>query len=174
MWVRSEYAGELAVLSAWLGALVPWNATVVTDVAGGNALFVRFPLLEVRYAYGLPVGSSMLFLDPISALSFYRGTTVVVGYRVWAVGALLTTAALALSVVYYLREERVESGPVDPVRLMGGLLTGAAVAYAVATYLVATRGLPGVPVPVGVVLLLVLGIVLLRVERDDANPTGGA
>lgn len=173
MWVRSEYAGELAVLSAWLGALVPWNATVVSDVAGGNALFVRFPLLEVRYAYGLPVGSSMLFLDPVSALSFYRGTTVVVGYRVWAVGALLTIAALALSVVYYLREERVEAGPVDPVRLMGGLLTGGAVVYAVATYLIATRGLPGVPVPVGVVLLLVLGVVLLRVERDDAVPADG-
>ncbi|MFB6303881.1 MAG: hypothetical protein ABEH47_01845 [Haloferacaceae archaeon] len=169
MWVRSEYAGELAVLSAWLGALVPWDVSVVSDVAGGNAFFVRFPFVEVRYALGLPAGRSTLLLDPVSALSFYRGTDVVVGYRAWAVGAAFVAAALVLSVVYYLREERLEAGPVDPVRLMGALLTGAGVSFGVAAYLIATRGLPAIPLPFGVVLLLVLGGVLLRVERTDAE-----
>lgn len=169
MWVRSEYAGELAVLSAWLGALVPWEVSLVSDVAGGNALFVRFPFVEVRYAFSLPAGRATLVLDPLSALSFYRNTTVVVGYRAWLLGAALVAAALVLSVAYYLREERVESGPVDPVRLMGGLLTGAGLAFAATSYLIATRGFPSLPAPVGVVLLLVLGVVLLRVRREGGE-----
>ncbi|MFB6303295.1 MAG: hypothetical protein ABEH78_10615 [Haloferacaceae archaeon] len=169
MWVRSEYAGELAVLSAWLGALVPWNVSLVSDIAGGNALFVRFPFAEVRYAFGLPVGRATLVLDPLSALGYYRGTAVVVGYRAWLLGAALVAAALVLSVAYYLREERVEAGPVDPVRLMGALLTGAGLSFAAATYLIATRGFPSLPAPVGTALLLLLGVVLLRVERADVS-----
>jgi hypothetical protein len=165
MWVRSEYAGELAVLSAWLGALVPWDVSLVSDVAGGNALFVRFPFAEVRYAFGLPAGRAALVLDPLSALGYYRGTAVVVGYRVWLLGAALVAAALLLSSVYYLREERVEAAPIDPVRTMGVLLVGAGLTFALATYLIATRGLPSLPVPVGALLLLVLGVVLLGVER---------
>lgn len=175
MWVRSEYAGELAVLSAWLGAFVPWDVSLVSDVAGGNALFVRFPFVEVRYAFGLPVGRATLVLDPLSALGFYRDTAVAVGYQVWLLGAVLVAAALALSAAYYLREERVASGPVDPVRLMGALLTGAGVTFAAATYLIATRGFPSVPVPVGAGLLLLLGAVLLRVDREEvAGPSGDA
>ncbi|MFB6282260.1 MAG: hypothetical protein ABEH40_09585 [Haloferacaceae archaeon] len=171
MWVRSEYAGALAVLSAWLGAVVPWEVSLVSDVAGGNALFVRFPFAEVRYAFGLPGGRPTLVLDPIAALSFYRNTAVAVGYRVWVVGAGLVAAALVLSVAYYLREERVEAGPVDPVRLMGALLTGAGLTFAAASYLIATRGFPSLPVPVGVVLLLALGVVLLRVRRAEVGGT---
>ena len=43
MWVRSEYAGELAVLSTWVCGLAPWAMTVsrrrrlirvVTDYSG--------------------------------------------------------------------------------------------------------------------------------------------
>jgi hypothetical protein len=169
MWVRSEHAGALAVLSAWLGALVPWNLSVVSGVAGGNALFVRFPLLEVRYAFGLPVARATLVLDPLSALAFQRGTRVAVGYRAWLVGAGLVVAALALSVVYYRREAAVEAGPVDPVRLMGVLLLGAGLSFAVASYLIAVHGLPAVPVPVGTLLLLVLGGVLVTVERAEID-----
>lgn len=170
MWVRSEYAGEFAVLSAWLGALVPWNVSFVSDVAGGNVLFVRFPFFEVRYAFGLPAGRPARLFDPLSALEFYRTTAVVVGYRAWLVGAGLVAAALALSVAYYAREARVEAAPVDPVRLMGALLTGAGLAFGATTYLIATRGLPSLPVPVGVILLLALGGVLLRVERARVGP----
>lgn len=167
MWVRSEYAGELAVLSAWLGALVPWEVSFVSDIAGGNLLFIRFPFAEVRYAFGLPVGRPTQVLHPFAAVEFYRGSTVLIGYWVWLLGAALVAAALVLSVVYYLREERVEAGPVDPVRLMGGLLTAAGLTFAVVAYLIATRGFPSLPVPIGVGLLLLLGVVLLRVDREE-------
>jgi uncharacterized protein (TIGR04206 family) len=169
MWVRSEHAGALAVLSAWLGALVPWNLSVVSGVAGGSALFVRFPLLEVRYTFGLPVARATLLLDPFSALAFQRGTRVAVGYRAWLVGTGFVVVALALSVIYYRREAAVEAAPVDPVRLMGALLVGAGLSFGVASYLIAVRGLPAVPVPVGTLLLLALVGVLLTVDRAELD-----
>lgn len=165
VWVRSEYAGELAVLSAWLAALLPWNVTYSTGIAGGDVLFVRFPLLQVRYTYGIPVTRAVSISDPLSAMAFQSGQTILLAYQAWAVGAAVVAAAVALSVVYYFREEAVESAPVDPVRVMGVLLGLAGVVLAVATYLLYTRGFPGVPIPIGVVVLLLLGGVLLRVER---------
>ena len=48
-WVKSEYAPELAVLSAWIAALVPWSVTVHTAAPLGSVLFaIRFPLAEIQ------------------------------------------------------------------------------------------------------------------------------
>jgi hypothetical protein len=56
MWVSSEYANELAVVSAWVALLVPWSVStqsrsVSTPVADGEAgvLFFRFPLFELQF-----------------------------------------------------------------------------------------------------------------------------
>lgn len=56
MWVRSEYATELAVLSAWVALLVPWSVSsheqsVSTPLTDGEAgvLFFRFPLFELQF-----------------------------------------------------------------------------------------------------------------------------
>jgi hypothetical protein len=167
VWVRSEYAGELAVLSAWLSVLAPWNVAYSTGVAGGDVLFVRFPFFQVRYTYGVPVADGVTVQDVLSALSFQSGQTIAVAYRVWVVGAAVLAAALVLSVVYYAREDHLEAASLDPVRAMGVLLTLGGLALAVSTYLLVTRGFPGILLPVGVVLQLVLGVVLLRVERTD-------
>jgi len=61
MWVRSEYANELAVLSAWLAVLVPWNVTQHTRTdnlslldgllnadAESKIFFLRFPFLGIQ------------------------------------------------------------------------------------------------------------------------------
>jgi len=165
VWVRSEYAGELAVLSTWLNLLIPWNVTYSPDVAGGSLLFVRFPLLQVRYAFGVPFASAIRLSDPLGAARFQAGQGLELAYQVWAVGAGVFALAVAVAIVYYLREETLESGPVDPVRLLGGLLGATGVTFAAATYLLVARGFPGTPLPVGVVFLLVLGGVLLTVER---------
>jgi len=172
VWVRSEYAGELAVLSAWLAALVPWNVTYSPNVAGGSLLFVRFPFLQVRYAFGVPLARAVDVSDPLSAAAFQAGSSIQVAYQAWIVGAAVLAVAVGLSLLYYRREAAVEAGPVDPVRLMGALLTLGAVTLAAATYLLATRGFPGIPIPVGVVVTLVLGAVLLRVERTGATARG--
>ncbi|MFB6096000.1 MAG: hypothetical protein ABEJ74_01260 [Haloferacaceae archaeon] len=178
VWVRSEYAGELAVVFTWLSALVPWNVTYSPDIGGGSALFVRFPFVQVRYVWGVDVPQPIRTTVPVpgwllpgvfppdfSALVFQEGHTILLAYQVWAVGAAVLAVAVAFSVVYYLREERVEAMAVDPVRLLGVLLATAGVVLGVATYLLATRGFPEVPIPLGVLFLLGFGVVLLTAER---------
>jgi uncharacterized protein (TIGR04206 family) len=154
-WVRAEYAGALAVVSTWIAAFVPWNITYSPDVSGGAVFFVRFPFFQIRYAFGVELTRRVAVSDPLSAVAF----------QAWAVGAGVLAVAVAVATVYYRYEDAVESGPVDPVRLLGGLLGLSGLVLAVATYLLATRGFPGVPVPVGVVVLLALGGVLLTVDR---------
>ncbi|MFB6087003.1 MAG: hypothetical protein ABEJ85_00660 [Haloarculaceae archaeon] len=167
MWVRSEYAGELAVLSAWLAPFVPWDVSLASGVAGGDLLFVRFPFLEVTYAYGVPLESGVRVLDPLSALALQRGTTAAVGYRAWVLAAAILLLALALAVGYYLREERVEAAPIDPVRALGALLAASGLSFGAAVYLLATNGLPALHVPIGALLFVALGATLLAVERTE-------
>ncbi|MFB6123839.1 MAG: hypothetical protein ABEJ78_10325 [Haloferacaceae archaeon] len=164
VWVRSEYAGELAVLLTWLSVLVPWNATYSPDVVGG-ALSIWFPFFQVRYVVGLPAVAGFSVLDLFSARALQSGTSAYVGYSVWVVGAMVVAVAVVVSLVYYAREERVEAASIDPVRTLGVCHLLAGGIFGVATYLLATRGLPGYPLPVGVVLFLGFGVVLLTVER---------
>lgn len=171
VWVRSEYAGELAVVFAWLTALLPWNITYSTIPGLGSALFVRFPFVQVRYAFGLPVAEATAVRSPLGAMELQAGQTVAVGYQAWVVGAAAVGAALLLSLALYRYEESVETGfadalGIDVVRAMGALLGFSAVALSAATWLIWSRGLPGVPIPVGVVLLYVFAGVLLVVQRE--------
>lgn len=179
VWVRSEYAGELAVLSAWLSTLIPWNVTYSSDLGQVSALFVRFPLFQVRYVWGIQVNQNVALSTPIpgwllpgglvrySALSAQEGLSILLAYQVWALGAVVFALALALSIAYYLRERQVEDLPVDPVRLMGGLLGLCGAVFGVATYLLYTRGFPGIPIPVGVIFLFAFAALLLTVDRVD-------
>lgn len=166
VWVRAEYAGALAVVSTWLAALVPWNITYSLDISGGAVLFVRFPFFQIRYAFGVPLARRVAVSDPVSAVAFQAGETIQVAYQAWAVGAGILAVAVVVATAYYRYEDAVEAGPIDPVRLLGGLVGLSGVVLAAATYLLATRGFPGVPIPIGVVVLLVLGGVLLTVDRE--------
>jgi hypothetical protein len=167
MWVRSEYAGELAVLLTWLSAFIPWNVSYASNAGGAAVLFVRFPLAQVRYLFGLSIARGVVVSDPLSALAFQRGSPIAAAYRVWALGAAVFAVALVVSVVYYRREAWAESWPVDPVRLLGGLLTGTGLVFAGATYLLLSRGFSSLPIPLGVVFLLLFGGLLLTVDRTD-------
>jgi uncharacterized protein (TIGR04206 family) len=65
MWVRSKYASELAVLSAWLTMFIPWNIAAHDQVwerlsIQGEAIessiyFLRFPLFEIQFRSGTVV-----------------------------------------------------------------------------------------------------------------------
>ncbi len=183
MWVRSEYASELAVLSAWLAALIPWNVTYATFGQFGSMLFVRFPLFQVQYSWleigaggqfnqsGIEVIDNVWLADPLSAYQFYERGATGTANAVWAVGAAVVALAVVLSIALYVDEERVESGPVDPVRVMGALLAVGTVAFAVSTWLFWRDG-PGIPVPIGVVVLFVLSATLLTVKRTDGVEDG--
>jgi len=165
VWVRSEYAGELAVLSAWIAALLPWSVSA-SRVLSGGLLVVRFPFVEVRYGIGVPFARAVSLTDPLTAAALQRGTTAATGYRVGAAGAVVFAAAAALSAAYYLREERVEAGPVDPVRAMGGLLLVGSLVFGAATVSL-FADFPGLTLPVGVPLTLALAVVLLLADRPD-------
>ncbi|WP_248896593.1 DUF7549 family protein [Haloplanus halobius] len=167
MWVRSEYAGELAVLMTWLAALIPWNVSYAAGTSGSAVLFVRFPLVQVRYVFGVPIARGVSLADPLSAIAFQQGQPIELVYQVWAVGAGVYAAALLVSIVYYRREAWAESWPVDPVRLLGALLLVTGLVFAAATYYLATRGFSSLPIPIGVGFLLLFGGLLLVIERTD-------
>ena len=167
MWVRSEYAGELAVVAAWMAVLLPWNVAVSQRVFDGRFLSVRFPLFEIQYGWGFSIAelNGIALHSVPAAIRLQAGESVAVAYWVWGVAAAVVIAAALVGVVYYLREETVESGPIDPVRLVGALLCLAGGLFVAASYLRFRFGIPEYPVPVGTVILLVLGVVLLRVDR---------
>lgn len=164
VWVRSEYAGELAVLSAWLSALLPWSFTVTSQ--GDVALYViRFPFFAFRFVYGIDLGAAAVpFLPVWVAPGFPSSAAVSRAYWVWLAGAVFVALAVALSLALYLDQERVEAGAVDPVRAMGVLLGFAAVLL---TYSFASlwNNYFGLTLPVGALFLWVFAGVLLRVER---------
>lgn len=161
MWVRSEYAGELAVLSAWLCSLMPW---VVTYVPQGTQIRIHFAYAFVQFTPTLSAFrpfSVLVHEGPSGAANASTATA----YQLWGLGAVLLTFALALSIAYYVYDERLEAAsPVDPVRLMGGLLVGAGLPLAVACYYLWV-GLAVFTIPLGAVFMLFLGATLLLVER---------
>lgn len=163
VWVRSEYAPELAVAFAWLSTLVPWTVSYARLPDLGSVAFVRFPLFQVRYTFGIPFARAVKVDSAYAAWQFQAGQSVAPAYAAWTVGAAVFLAALALSVAMYVDLDRV--APYRPVAVMGVLLGATGVALAVATYRLATRGFPGLDVPVGVVFLLAFAVVLLRAKR---------
>jgi len=177
VWVDAEYAGPLAVLSAWLTALLPWNITYSSLADSGWVLFVRFPFAELQYTAGFSDD-----VDGFAARSVFRAISLQSGLGletatfVWGASALVVLVGLGFSVVYYFNETRLEAAPIHPVRIMGGLLGLAAAGFAVATGFVWTGGFGGVPIPIGVVLMALLATVLLRATvtpAADHDATGG-
>ena len=143
MWVRSEYASELAVLSAWLAALVPWNVAYHARAPVDSTIFfVRFALVELQLRAaseivvdGEPldvdaalaaqypgtglVGDFFLTTPPTSALFYGPGGLGTAGW-VWSLAAACFLGALVLSLALYLREDEVRTRlPVSEVRPSG-------------------------------------------------------
>ncbi len=182
VWVKSELAEELAVVAAWLSALIPWSISVsLGELAGGSLVEFHFPFFLVRFLFGIDVPApNPLVLLPWEAVSFYGGAPGPIPFMVWSVGAAVVALAVLLSIGMYLFEDRFQRASVDPVRVMGGLLLAAAVLHTVASALlqfgalpvesVASDSFPGILLPIGVVFQFAFAYVLLRVERVD-GPT---
>lgn len=168
MWVKSEYAGEVAVLSTWLCALLPWSVSVFQETFGSagtvNAVWLRFLPGRFLYVFGAieRSGSPWNWVWEVPGFVASRGETIA-GY-VWVAGTVVFLLALALSIAYYLDEARVESWRLDPVRTLGGLLVASGVLLLVASGLLVSEQ-AGTTVPVGTVVQLGLGVSLLRAER---------
>ena len=179
VWVKSEYAEELAVVSAWLSALIPWSISVaIGELQGGSLIEFHFPFLLLRVLLGVEVPApNPLILLPWEAIGFYGDAPGPLPFAVWTVGAAVVGLAVLLSLAMYAFEDRFRTARRDPVRIMGGLLLVAAVLHTVASALlqfgalpievVQTDAFPGILLPVGVVFQYAFAYTLLRVERVD-------
>lgn len=191
-WVRSEYAGEFAVISAWIAMVLPWNIvyhpSVPTNPLESSIAIVRLSIVEIQFRFpavieingetssaagvldqlfaGTHLVSDAFVATPPGAISHYDGY-LQLGSVAWMLGALALLCSFAVSVAFYLREDALlERSPADPVRLIGGLLAVATVATAAASVLYfLERNVAGIPIPIGVVVMGALATALLRVER---------
>lgn len=173
MWVRSEYAGELAVLSTWLCGLAPWAVTwIAREEATGY--FFWFHAINLLFTPGIDIpGSRPLWAWGFLDFPVYTGETYVT--YLWLAGTAVFLVGLSFSIAYYLDEEQIQSLPVDPVRTLGGLLLASGLLLAGAYALLVQNHL-GTTLPVGIVFQLLLGSVLLRterVQRENSVPSGG-
>ncbi len=169
--VRTKYAGELAVLSTWLCAFLPWSVTVgVLEAGGGSISVIWLRFLPLRFLYIL--GGSLPGESPVipvwSVPGFVQTSGETTAAWLWIGGLVVFLVPLGLSVVYYLDEERMESLPVDPVRLQGGLLLLVGGVFAAASAPL-VMDLPGTTIPLGTLFFLGFGVLLLRVERVEAD-----
>jgi uncharacterized protein (TIGR04206 family) len=163
--VRSEYAGEFAVVAAWISALMPWSITYFRPAEVPLELVVvRYGYFHLQFLLSGPLLDTETFLLLHEAHG-YVASNVRPAITVAAVAAVGLTLALALSVAYYHAEARIESLPVDPVRLMGALLGVCGLVYLGATALL-WQEKAGTTVPVAPLFMLVFAVSLLRVERD--------
>jgi len=180
MWVKSEYAGELAVISAWLAALLPWNVTRLSLGPLGTMWYFRYPFFQVQFVNininvgesgtlsqaGIRLASGIWLADPVSAARFYAEGSSANANAAWVVGSAIVAVAFLLSLGMYFREETFMSLPVDVVRVMGGLLLVGSLVLGVSSYLFWTEA-AGVPIPVGTGVMFVLSTTLLLVDRRE-------
>ncbi|WP_323676469.1 hypothetical protein [Halorubellus sp. PRR65] len=181
VWVKSEYAEELAVLVTWLSALVPWSISygsfAVTSGGDLTLVILRFPFVGIRYQLGVQILGGTSVRTPLQFRQEVlnaggSASAQVPGYDLWLVGlAILAVAVLVSLLLYFEVEDALDAIPADPVRVLGALLLGVAVALLGSTYVLFTSQ-AALFVPFGVFLQLAFGVILLRVDRtgvDDAD-----
>lgn len=163
-WVKSEYAGEFAVLSTWLVGLAPWSASVFT-ISDLSVVALRFLPFRLQYIFGATLSGERPFIWAWEVADFQQSAELTLAGRLGLAALALYAVPFGLSVVYYFEEERVAGAlPVDPVRLFGGLLGLVALLSGAAGALFVTN-FPGTTIPVGSVIAAVLAYLLLTVDR---------
>lgn len=135
MWVRSKYTSELAVLSAWLSVLIPWNVAFHTETRlpldlDSDIYFFRFAFfeLQLRQPVAFPEAELVDFryegtgplieqLHPGSELIWdiyittpltsadFYDGTLQTASYVWLVAAIAFGLAFLLSLALYFRTE---------------------------------------------------------------------
>ncbi|PSP50877.1 hypothetical protein BRC60_04355 [Halobacteriales archaeon QH_1_68_42] len=167
-WVRSEYAGELAVLSVWLTALLPWSVSYFNETIAGRdvtVINIRFLFFQFHYLSGISFGEQSIddLVQLIHEIPAFVPDNQQLEAEIWVAGAVLFALLLALSFLYYVREEDLtERVPVDLVRLFGGAFALLALVFTAVVVLFNPHQLT---VPVGTLFMWVFAIVLLRIER---------
>lgn len=162
-----DRAPEVAAFAAFVAALVPWSVSF----SGGDfaeSVLVRFVFGSLELSFG--ARSTDMTHTAISITdvgSQYGGDLARVG-TLWLVAAALLAVALALALALVVAGERLLVRTFDPVRAMGALCLGMALCLSGAAWLL-WRNTPEVPIPVGLVALVLFGAGLLTVDRRHAD-----
>ncbi|WP_159899447.1 DUF7549 family protein [Salinirussus salinus] len=166
MWARSEYAGELAVLATWLCALLPWSVTLFSP-QGLTALTFRFLPLRLLYILGteLPGERPLLFVWQVPGFVATPGETLAA--TAWLAGSAAFLVPLGLSVVYYLRDDRLERRFTP--RLTFGLVAASAVLVLAAALAAGLSGDLLVLLAAATVAPLAAGLADHRLHRDEGR-----
>jgi uncharacterized protein (TIGR04206 family) len=163
-WVKSEYAGEFAVLATWLVGLAPWSVSLF-EVEGLTVVGLRFLPFRFQFIFGATLAGERPFLWAWQIAAFQGSEPLAIAGTLGVVALATFLLPFGLSLSYYAAEERLEAAlPVDPVRLFGGLLGLVGVLTLAASALFITS-FPGVTVPVGALVALVFAYLLLTVDR---------
>lgn len=188
-WVRSEYANEFAVLSAWLAMVLPWNIAYQPAAAlDSTVIFIRLSVIELQIRIpviiqagsqlvsaenalavqypGTQLASGLFVATPVGAVGHYDGW-MGAGSIAWALAAVVLIVTFVYSLVLYRDEEGVTArSPLPPASVIGWLLAAATVATTTASTLYfLEQDLGGVPVPIGTVIMGILAVAILRAER---------
>jgi len=165
-WVKSEYAGELAVLSTWLVGVAPWAVTVFGN-DGLRVVVLRFLPFRFQFIFGVEFSNEVPFLPAWQIAEFQQAPDLVLAGHLGFAALLVFLVPFGLSLYYYVAEKQLEARlPADPVRLFGGLLGLVGVLTTAASVLF-VRSFPGTTVPLGAVVGLVLAYLLLTVDRTE-------
>ena len=163
-WVKSEYAGEFAVLATWLVGLAPWSVSLF-EVEGLTVIGLRFLPFRFQFIFGATLPGERPFLWAWQVAAFQESDPLALAGTLGFAALAVFLLPLGLSIYYYAAEDRVESTfPVDPVRLFGGLL-GLVGALTLAASGLFITAFPGITVPVGALVALVFAYLLLTVDR---------
>ncbi|MBX0285522.1 TIGR04206 family protein [Halomicroarcula sp. F28] len=162
-WVKSEYAGELAVLSTWLVAVAPWSVSIFRE-GPLTAVVFRFLPFRIQYLYGVSISNELNFVWAWRAMQFPDNTGRAA--VLWTLALAVVAVAVCASAYYYHREaEFTDRLPLHPVRFFGGLLGVGGLLVLVATVLLnLAGGFFGTTIPVGALVAPVLAAVLLTVD----------
>lgn len=163
-WVKSEYAGELAVLSTWLVGLAPWSISIFGE-AGVTVVAFRFLPLRLQYIFGPTLPNERPLLPAWAVAEFQGSAELSLAGHLGFAAFLVFALPFGFSLYYYFEEERItEWLPVDPVRLFGVLL-GLVGVVTLAAAALFVRYFPGTTLPLGSVLALIMAYLLLTVDR---------
>jgi uncharacterized protein (TIGR04206 family) len=163
-WVKSEYAGELAVLSTWLVGLAPWAVSVFGQ-GGLTVIALRFLPVRLLYILGAQLPNEQPLLPAWAVADFQATTELTIAGHLGFAALVVYAVPFVLSIYYYFEEERIAAAlPVDPVRLFGGLL-GVVGAATMAATLLFVGYFPGTTIPVGSLFALIFAYLLLTVDR---------
>jgi hypothetical protein len=163
LWISRDAERPVAAVASFFAVLLPWDVTYLGDIAGGELIFFRFPLLEFQWARGIQALPAIRIRHVKAAYDLHVGGPLQPAYVAYAVGGAFVVLALILAVGLVLAQPR--QGGLDPTKVVGGLLVVAGAAFLVGWYVILTRGSPGIDIPFGATLTAALGLVLVFAER---------